>query len=587
MATPATLVATYQTTWSSNSSPASTSVTTAVGDVLVCVATSEDASTTLATPAGGTGLTWTLRQSVVVSSYTTAYVWTATATTAETFTMTITATGGGVIGFAVRRYSGSDGYDSSSKTNVSSGAPSLALTTTTDNCAIVVINSDWAAVDGTTRTWRTVNSITPTAGNGGEINYYRNASIYATYAASWSDAGTAGSKTVGLSAPSGQKYSIVACAIKGAAGGGPTPISVADGGSSAEAVTVAATVPLTDAASSAEALTAAASAPLADTASASDALTAAAAAPLADGGTAADSLTVTVAAPLADAGSAAEVLVTPTRQVNFADSGAAAEALAVAAAIPLADAASAADAVDNGLGTNKGLADGGSAADSLSVTVTVALADAGAGADSPTAAGAIPLADTAAATDALATPARTIPLADAGAAAETLGATATVPLADGGSAADSLDNGTGTLKPVGDTGSAADALSVTVVLALADAGTASDSPATGAAIPLADSGAAGQTFTATATVPLADTASAAEALTAAVAVSLADAGHAVDTAIGQDVAFVFKFLNDAGSAADSLTFVPSLITGRPGVTGDPLVAAMTGDEVATSATGVD
>lgn len=253
MATPATLVATYQTAWSSNSSPASTSVTTAVGDVLVCVGTSEDASTTLATPTGGTGLTWSPRQSVVVSSYCTAYVWTATATTAETFTMSITATGGGVIGFGVRRYSGSDGYDSSSKTNVSSGAPSLALTTLSDNCTIIIISSDWAAVDGTSRTWRTVNSITPTAGNGGELNYFRNASIYATYSASWSDVGLAGSKTVGLSAPSGQKYSIVAVAIKGAAGGGPTPISVADGGSSTEAVTVTATTPLVDTASSAEA----------------------------------------------------------------------------------------------------------------------------------------------------------------------------------------------------------------------------------------------------------------------------------------------------------------------------------------------
>jgi len=38
------------------------------------------------------------------------------------------------------------------------------------------------------------------------------------YVAYYPDAGTAGSKTVGLSAPTGQQYSIVAVEIKGTAG---------------------------------------------------------------------------------------------------------------------------------------------------------------------------------------------------------------------------------------------------------------------------------------------------------------------------------------------------------------------------------
>lgn len=212
MATPPTLVAEYESTWNVGTTPRTASVTTAVGDVLVAVGITADQAVVLGTPTGGTSLTWTLRQEVNVSGYCRVYVWTATATTAETFTFSIARTGSTDLwGFNVLRYSGSDGIGASSKTNVSSGAPSLGLTTTVADSAIVIGVGDWNAVDGASRTWRTVGAAAT------EQSYFRDSSFYTVYVGRHLDSDATGAKTVGLSAPSGQKYSIVAVEVKGAA----------------------------------------------------------------------------------------------------------------------------------------------------------------------------------------------------------------------------------------------------------------------------------------------------------------------------------------------------------------------------------
>lgn len=214
-----TFVAEYESAWNNSTSPKTISVTTAVGDVLVCLAVMENHVAGIATPTGGTGLTWTLRQSIVVTDYCQVYAWTATATTAETFTFSIaeSASTANFWGATVLRWSGSDGIGASAKTNVSSGAPSLGLTTTGENSAIATVNADWNAADGASRTWRTINSST-----GNEQTYFRDSSRYAVYANRWNDVGASGSKTTGLSAPSGQKYSIISVEVLGSSGG---PIS--------------------------------------------------------------------------------------------------------------------------------------------------------------------------------------------------------------------------------------------------------------------------------------------------------------------------------------------------------------------------
>lgn len=217
MATPPVFAAEYEIAdWDSMSTPKTVSATTGAGDRLVVLGGSEDQAFTLNTPTGNS-LTYTLAQSVVVNQYSTAYVWTATDSAGGTgWTLSGSRNGDPARwGFTALRFSGSDGFGASAKTNVASGAPSLSITTTGANSAIAVFVADWNAADGTSRTWRAVNSVTPTAGNGYERVYFRNSAAVTFYAAYYPDAGAAGAKTVGLSAPSGQKYAIVAVEILG------------------------------------------------------------------------------------------------------------------------------------------------------------------------------------------------------------------------------------------------------------------------------------------------------------------------------------------------------------------------------------
>lgn len=219
-----TFVAEYGDVWNTSTSPKTASVTLNTGEVLVVCGVTSDQGATLNTPTGGTGLTYTLQQSVVVSQFCTAYVWTTISASDQTYTLSLTNAGDNTLewGFIGYRFSGSDGVGASSKTNVSGAAPSLSLTTLFANSAVVVINADWNAVDGTTRTWRTINSITPTLGNNLERTYFRDAAAYTTYSAYWNDVGATGAKTTGLSAPAGQKYSIIAVEVRGSSGAATT-----------------------------------------------------------------------------------------------------------------------------------------------------------------------------------------------------------------------------------------------------------------------------------------------------------------------------------------------------------------------------
>lgn len=210
MAAP-TFVAEYESTWNTGAQPRTTSVTVAAGDTIV-VGVIGESQMALSTPTGG-GLTYTLEESVSVSAYTVLSVWTAPCVSSQTFTISCgTDSGTSWFGFNVLRFSGVSAVGASAKTNVASGAPSLVLTTTQTDSAIAVFNGDWQALDGTSRTWRTG------AGALTERTYFRDSSHYTTYAGYHANAGPAGGYTVGLSAPAGQKYSIIAVELKGSAG---------------------------------------------------------------------------------------------------------------------------------------------------------------------------------------------------------------------------------------------------------------------------------------------------------------------------------------------------------------------------------
>ena len=208
--------------WGTNTAPRSTaSITVNNGDILIAIGAIEGQGSPGADTLGvaGGGLVWNEEKHVDVGSYVVEHVWSTTATSTTSFAVTFSRAvlsnsslwwGGGVIVFR-----NSNGIGASAKTNVLSGAPSLNLITTQPNSAIICLSGDWTAADGTSRTWLTINGITPTSGNGLEKVYFRDASHYVVYSAYWDDVGAIGTKTTGLSAPGSQKYSIIAIEIKG------------------------------------------------------------------------------------------------------------------------------------------------------------------------------------------------------------------------------------------------------------------------------------------------------------------------------------------------------------------------------------
>jgi hypothetical protein len=194
------------------------------GDVLVFVGASDDGNQTFSAPSGGS-LTWTSQVNIgTASASCRVVIYTATATATTSMTVTGTIVGSSHWGFRVYQFSDAS-IGSPASSQLGAGvAPSQAITTAAANSALVCICADWNATDGSTggptpRVWRTVNSITPTSGNGLEKDYFRDSggAAYTVYTAYWDDAGAAGSKTVGLTAPT-MKASIAVIEIKGTGG---------------------------------------------------------------------------------------------------------------------------------------------------------------------------------------------------------------------------------------------------------------------------------------------------------------------------------------------------------------------------------
>ena len=123
MATPVTE---YESSWSSTTSPkTSSSLSVQAGDVLAVVASG---SLNL-TCSDSQGLSWTLRQSIVVTNYEPLWLWTATVAATGSLTVTVTrSSGSSNYGMNVTVWRGVT-VGASSKTNAT-GAPSLGITTT-------------------------------------------------------------------------------------------------------------------------------------------------------------------------------------------------------------------------------------------------------------------------------------------------------------------------------------------------------------------------------------------------------------------------------------------------------------------------
>lgn len=221
MATPPTFIADTETAdWVSGGTGGKTTAAynVQVADALAAFGvTSDQGTATITSLVNAPAETWTQNQ--VVSTALSAWiaVWTAIVGTTQSETSKFTPSATIFYGGNVLQFRGSGGVGASNKAGPTTGTPSVGLTTQADNSAIAVAIADWNAVDGATRTWLTVNGTTPTSGNGFEVTYFRDSVQYTVYIAYYPDAGLAGAKTVGLSGPAGQKFTIVAQEIKGVA----------------------------------------------------------------------------------------------------------------------------------------------------------------------------------------------------------------------------------------------------------------------------------------------------------------------------------------------------------------------------------
>jgi hypothetical protein len=214
--------------FNTNTTPKSVSVAVTAGDRIVIYGMTGNDLTTIGVPTDGVNTYAPVAAgNIIVTDFCAAYMWTTTAGTSTTLNISATrgGSGGDHWGLGCFVHNGSDGIGASAKGNVNNNVPSVNITTTQVNSALMVISADWNALTGA-RTWRTVNGITPTAGNTLETTYVADSGVYTVYAARYDDAGTVASKTVGLTAPTAEKYSCMVVEVKGSTAG--TDVNVAD-----------------------------------------------------------------------------------------------------------------------------------------------------------------------------------------------------------------------------------------------------------------------------------------------------------------------------------------------------------------------
>lgn len=441
-------------------------------------------------------------------------VWTAVATGAA---MTVTTTGtncAGACGLSVRVVSGADTttpVDVVAEGSSTGAAISLGITTVTSGARAFLAATDWNVAANMTAGAGQTAVRSQGVGSGPDIRIYLGVQNAVTSPAALVTMSTA-------TPTASNTNNFIAWALHPS--GSPTPISVGDTGSAAEALSAAATAPLADTAGSTQTLTANAATSSGDAGSAAGTLTANATAPLTDAGTADQSLAVTVAVPTADSGSGTETLTVGV-SVPLADTGTATPSITVTAAVPVADTASGADALT--AAATAQLADVGTAAEALTSNATASPADTATATDTLVAGIAIGLADTGSAVDAV-TVDRAATLTDAGTATQALTVDAVALLVDTGTAGDALT--VAVASPLPDAAGSTDALTVTVAAQVTDLGSTVDALAHSVAATLADLGSAADILTRAVLAVLADGGAAADALTA----SGAPAGPAVPAA---------------------------------------------------------
>jgi len=193
----------------------SAAVTVETGDLLLVFSGTGNGNRDMSTASGG-GLTYTLRLKPNADNdtgHSDCWFWTAVATANDSFNVQSTFTSPITTSCGICVYVWRDATLGAFIGIEDAGTvPLLDLTTTGDGSAVTYFQSDWNSVNAA-RTWRTINSITPTAGNGFEKLFARSGTSQAVYSAYWGDVGTAGVKTTGLSAPTGELPNAIAVEV--------------------------------------------------------------------------------------------------------------------------------------------------------------------------------------------------------------------------------------------------------------------------------------------------------------------------------------------------------------------------------------
>lgn len=214
-----TYVQAIETTWNADTTPRDTaSFDVLADDVLVAIASKENnvGGENVLGVSGGS-LTWTVQQEVSENQYSDIKIWSTTVDSDKSMTASFTCSGSncegsgsGYFGGAIYIFRDSDGLGASSDGFGSGAAPTVNITTTVANSAVVVASTDWD-VDATANTWLT------NAGSFTEVNDEYVSGHYRVYGGYHPDSGSISTYSVGMSAPSPQKYTIAALEVEGMA----------------------------------------------------------------------------------------------------------------------------------------------------------------------------------------------------------------------------------------------------------------------------------------------------------------------------------------------------------------------------------
>jgi hypothetical protein len=230
MAAPTFVTSVDTSTWAQAFGSALTmAVTTQVGDLLVVVGNLKSHIDGLVISDSATN-TWTQRADLAVDgSHTEVYVWTATAATAASVTISVArgAAGEGddgiVFGATAYQFRNHGGVGAVVTGSGTATAPSVNMTTTGANSAVVMFDADRAATALTSQTYRAnagafTERVAAVAQNNDTLG-----NEYTLYHGYHADAGAIGTYALGMTAPASQTWSLAALEVLAAGAGGSTP----------------------------------------------------------------------------------------------------------------------------------------------------------------------------------------------------------------------------------------------------------------------------------------------------------------------------------------------------------------------------